>query len=245
MLYLCGVKPEHVTFDFKQFSVTDRGCGMKLGTDGVLLGAWTRMPGESTVRVCDAGAGCGIVALMLAQRHAALDITAVDIDAPSARDAAANFACSPWSGRLRAVCADITAGGCGEPFDMIVSNPPFFHTGERAPGASRAAARHADSLSADWLIEHAPGMLASGGSLTMIVPAADEERLVECAAFARMYPRRLCRVSSVEGKAPIRLLIELRPADGPVEISEMALRRADGPNSQAYVTLFKDFYLHL
>jgi len=251
-LYLCSVKFDDVTFELKTFSVTDRRCGMKLGTDGMLLGAWTRPPHPAARTVCDAGAGCGIVSLMLAHRFPQLDITAVEIDPGAVADAALNFGRSPWAPRLHSVCADITAsagiaasGQDTARVDMVVSNPPYFLTGERAPRAARATARHAGSLSPDWLVEHAAGLLAPGGSLSLIVPAADEDRLTECAAFARMYPRRICRVSSVEGKAPIRLLCEYRAADGPVETAAVSLRRADGTPTPDYIEMFHDFYLHL
>ncbi len=218
---------------------------MKLGTDGMLLGAWARVPHDVAVRACDVGTGCGIVALLLAHRYPGLDITGVDIDHSACCDAAVNFACSPWDDRLHSVCTDITEDMMGGGYDMVVSNPPYFHTGERAPGQARATARHADTLSADWLVEHAGELLASCGTLSLIVPATDEERLIERAAFARMYPRRICRVSSVEGKAPIRLLMELARTDGPTEVTTMALRHADGSPTADYIKMFKDYYLHL
>lgn len=215
---------------------------MKLGTDGVLLGAWARLPYPGASAAIDAGAGCGIVALMLAQRFPALTVTAVECDAGACADAADNFAASPWPGRLHlrhesfAVTTACT--------DMIVSNPPFFLTGEHAPRQSRAAARHADTLSPFTLIDSATSLLRPGGSLSFISPADQLDDIVEHAAFARLHLRRRCMVSTTETKPPRRILWEFGTADGPVEYTSLTLRCPDGSRHPDYITLCKNFYLN-
>lgn len=244
--YLCEVKDSVTdnndpTFRFKRFAVDDSRCGMKLGTDGVLLGAWARLPRPEAARALDAGAGCGIISLMLAQRFGHLDITGVEISSGACVDMEDNFKASPWHERLHAVCAPF--GTDAEPADMIVSNPPFFTSGELSPDGARAASRHAGTLSPTSLVASARSMLSPGGTLSMITPVDVEDALVCDAAFARIYPRRICRVFSRPGKPAVRLLWEFSTADGPIEYSEITLRGSDGAPTAQFHALCKDFYL--
>lgn len=245
--YICGVKDSHdtdpgPTFRFKRFAVTDRRCGMKLGTDGVLLGAWTRLPRHDASKAVDAGAGCGIISLMLAQRFGRLDITGVEISPDACADMEDNFSASPWHDRLHAACAPFgPSAGCA---DMIVSNPPYFTSGELSPDRARAASRHAGSLSPAVLVDSAREMLLPGGSLSMITPPEIEDALLCRAAFARMYPRRICRVFSRRGKSPVRILWEFSTDDGPLEHSALTLRADGGAPTPEFHDLCKDFYLY-
>lgn len=236
------MKYADTTFELKRFALTDTRCGLKLGTDGMLLGAWTRLP-AGTRRICDAGAGCGIIGLMLAQRYPSVEVDAVESQPGACADAALNFDRSPWASRLHVRCADVTA--LTGRYDALVSNPPYFTTGERAPEAARAAARHAGTLSPTWLVEHAHDLLVPGGSLSLIMPADREADIICRATFARMYPRRICRVHSRPGKGAVRVLLELRTDDGPIDTTSLMLREADGTPTADYIALFQDFYLKL
>ena len=131
-------------FRFKQFAVRQDRCPMKVGTDGVLLGAWAEVrPGDR--RMLDVGTGTGLIALMLAQRSAAR-ITAVDVDAECATQAAENFAASPWADRLDAVAVAVQRYDPVERFDLIVSNPPYYVDSLLSPDEGRNTARHAAGL---------------------------------------------------------------------------------------------------
>ena len=131
-------------FRFKQFAVRQDRCPMKVGTDGVLLGAWAEVrPGDR--RMLDVGTGTGLIALMLAQRSAAW-ITAVDIDVECATQAAENFAASPWADRLDAVSVAVQRYDPVEKFDLIVSNPPYYVDSLLSPDEGRNTARHAAGL---------------------------------------------------------------------------------------------------
>ena len=132
-------------FRFKRFSVCQQGCAMKVGTDGVLLGAWCALE-ASQRRVLDIGTGTGVIALMAAQRSAEARITAVDIDGECARRAAGNFAASPWGDRLEAVQADIRDFASGHTFDHIITNPPYFSSSLLPPDSGRRLARHCVAL---------------------------------------------------------------------------------------------------
>ncbi len=231
------------TFRFKQFAVSDRRCGMKIGTDGVLLGAWARMyriDGD----VVDVGAGCGLISLMLAQRYAyAQRICALEIDAGAYADLWANVAASPWSDRIECVEGDFRKfTGMA---DLIVSNPPFFATGHHSPDFSRALARHGGlGLSPITLIGFAKEHLAPEGRLAMIFPSEMLSDVEMEAALQRMELSRVCRVTTCHGKAPSRILAELSSTATTIEYSELAIYDVDRRFTAEYVALTNEFYLN-
>ena len=147
-------------FDFREFSIDDGGCGMKLGTDSVLLGAWFFREHTQARSVLDIGAGSGILSLMAAQLCPAAGITGVEIDSAAASAAGANFQASPWASRLEVVNADINTFGSTGAYQLIVSNPPYYSNGAVSTDDSRAGARHQNSLTFGNLLE-AVGRLRS------------------------------------------------------------------------------------
>ena len=148
-------------FRFKHFSVEQNRCAMKVGTDGVLLGAWVPVR-DTDRRVLDIGTGTGLIALMLAQRTAGARITALDVDPACAEQARENADASPWGGRIETVCAPVQAFGA-EPFDLIVSNPPFYDNSLPSPDAARTTARHTASLPFAELLDAVGRLLAPEG----------------------------------------------------------------------------------
>lgn len=223
-------------FRFKRFSVVNRLAAMKVGTDGVLLGAWTDITGAGLI--LDAGTGSGLIALMLAQRapHALID--AIDIVDDAVAEAAANIAASPWADRITACRADLLAYRPETRYDLIVSNPPFFNTTLRSPDDARALARHGDGLSFESLIAAAPPLLAADGRLAFISPADREDDIVCAAAMARMHVTRLTRVyTRLRAPSPTRLLwqLDMRPAP----LVTASLRVGDS----CYQALTGPFYL--
>ena len=158
-------------FRFKQFAVRQDRCPMKVGTDGVLLGAWAEVrPGDR--RMLDVGTGTGLIALMLAQRSAAR-ITAVDVDAECATQAAENFAASPWADRLDAVAVAVQRYDPVERFDLIVSNPPYYVDSLLSPDEGRNTARHAAGLPFGELAAAVVRLLAPGGSRAALSRSLD------------------------------------------------------------------------
>ena len=208
---------------------------MKVGTDGVLLGAWVSLRGDERTAL-DVGTGTGLIALMLAQRSAALTIQAIDIDPAAAEEAAANFAASPWATRLsaRAVSLQDFSGG---PFDLIVSNPPFFKASLKAPDAQRRAARHDDTLPPADLIAAAAQLLSPSGRLAVIYPPEEARAFVLEAEAAGLYLSRLTRVISVAGQAPKRHLMEFSRTPGMPAFDDLVI------GSPEYLSLTGDFYL--
>jgi tRNA1Val (adenine37-N6)-methyltransferase len=233
-------------FNFKQFAIANSASAMKVGTDGVLLGAWASGCG---LRILDIGCGTGLIALMMAQRFPAATVVGVEIDPAAASEAASNFSNSPWANRLQAIQGDIcqlSAEALGGRFDIIVSNPPFFANGIVSPEAARQQARHESALSLEKLLSVAANLLTDNGSFSVILPADREQDLKYQAVVSKLALVRLTRVTTVPRKPAKRLMAELRPsANSGCQEAALSIRGADGEFSQEYINLVKDFYLNL
>lgn len=237
------------TFTFKRFGICQSRCAMKVGTDGVLLGAWAPLDGVR--RVLDVGTGTGLVALMAAQRLAGADaafrVDAVEIDPEAAAQAADNVAASPWAGSVRVVCADFLGyepdGGGEVRYGVIVSNPPFFIDALRPPDGRRSQARHADTLPFRRLFAHAMRLLAPGGRVCVVIPAGLEGHVTEQAALEGLYPHRLVRVFTKPGKPCRRLLVAFAARLAPCLTEELYVEAEGGGYSAEYRALTGEFYL--
>jgi tRNA1Val (adenine37-N6)-methyltransferase len=202
-------------FRFKQFTVWHDRCAMKVGTDGVLLGASVRV--DSSRRVLDIGTGTGLVALMIAQRCQAADITAVEIVAEAAQQARSNVAESPWSDRIHVVESDFKEFATAERFDTIVSNPPYFSESLLPPDKHRTSARHTTELDYTTLLSHAAELLTADGEITLIIPTmilAEVERIGR--QFSLQSVRRLSVVTR-HGVEPKRTVVTLSFRNEPCE----------------------------
>lgn len=219
-------------FRFKQFAVSHEASAMKVGTDGVTLGAMAPARG----RVLDVGCGCGLIGLMLAQRGAD-NVVMIDIDPAAAGEAAANAAASPWASRVRILTMDFLLFDSVEPFDSIVCNPPFFATGQLAPDPRRAAARHEDLLPAEAFMARAAGMLSPGGTVCVILPPDRLDAWTFAAGIAGLNCVDICEILTKPSAPPRRVVATfVRDADG-------CTRRAMALNSPEYKTLTSAFYL--
>ncbi|MCR5050029.1 MAG: methyltransferase [Paludibacteraceae bacterium] len=248
-------------FQFKRFYVRHDRCAMKVGTDGVLLGAWAPVSGleetfahlpfaHSPLQILDVGTGSGLIALMVAQRCPSAHIDAIDIDADAVTQAADNFAQSPFSDRLTAARSSLQQWQADreQSYDLIVSNPPYFQNSLKNPDLGRKTARHTDSLSFEELIAHSVRLLAENGVLALILPAEAEGEMRTIASSAGLQLVRLTRVYSKESKPARRVLMafaNLHMAQPPFRIVEDALILEDdkGGRSAAYSELCKEFYL--
>lgn len=228
-------------FRFKQFEVDDGHCAMKIGTDGVVLGAWADCRESRTI--LDVGSGSGLIALMLAQRCNA-EITAIDIDDAACADAAANFAASPWHDRLRAIATPFDDYKPLSSPDLIVSNPPFFSEGQLSPDSERAAARHEASLNFESLIDYAAEYLAHGGRLEFIYQYGREDDIIYKAEMRRLKLRRICHLRQTSSRPWIRTMFSFDRIDGPIERSAITIRTNQGYTSE-FARLCRDYYLEL
>jgi len=227
------------SFRFQQFEVFHDRCGMKVGTDGVLLGAWVQ-PGKAN-RIFDVGTGSGLIALILAQ-HSKAEIVGIEYDAAAAKQASENILNSPWSDRIHIVHADFRTYSDGV-FDLIVSNPPFFQNALKAPALSRNHARHDVSLSYSELILNAAEMLSAEGRFAVILPMSGAPEFEELCWSAGLYPARRCEVSTIEGQEPKRILLEFIRQRLVTERTTMALGTPGNARSDAYSALTSDLYL--
>lgn len=229
-------------FSFKQFDVHDEACAMKVGTDGVLLGAWADVEGDSSI--LDVGTGSGLVALMVAQRNAKALITALDIEPGAVCQAVENVERSGWAGRISVVEGDVRSYSSEQKFDHIVSNPPYFADALHSPDSARTMARHTSSLSFDELVASAIRLLRAEGRLSVVLPteAASVFRRV---AFGRLHLTRLMDVATRCGDEPKRTLMEFRAtAATPMpRCRQMTIHAADGSYTEQYRRLTEEFYL--
>lgn len=229
-------------FQFKQFDVDDSACAMKVCSDSVILGAWFVPPHSHASRILDIGTGSGILALMCAQQCPQAVIEAVELDSEAAKCAASNFARSPWADRLCVTCSDFALHRPTHPLDLIICNPPYFATGEKAPQAQRAVARHQDGLSYNSLMQYAARHLTPDGHLGVVAPADLLDDIIMSATMARLNLRRILHVTSTPRKAPNRVYLDFSPTDGPMENQSMSIRKPDGSYTDDYINLVNPFY---
>ena len=238
------------SFRFKRFTIRNDKAALKVGTDAVLLGAaMTVSPDDSTL--LDIGTGTGVIALMVAQRllgeapHqkiAEMRIFAIDIDGPSAEEAAENFAYSPWASALTAIHTGLAGFKPERKFDCIFSNPPFYDNSLRNPDAREATARHTESLSYREIFAFSAEWLTPAGRLSLILPADQEVAILRTAASFGLYPFRIIRIKGAPRKPVKRIILEFSQTRG--QVTEESLTLQDGPyRSAQYAELTKEFYL--
>lgn len=231
-------------FQFKQFTVWHDKCAMKVGTDGVLLGAWASV--GNAERILDIGTGTGLVALMLAQRTTAdVAIVALDIDEMGVEQARENVERSPWSGRIEVLHEDFNAFQPAEKFDVIVSNPPYFVDSLASPDVQRNLARHNNSLTYVSLLKGVSEMLADDGSFTIVIPTDVSELVKELAADYALYASRQLFVRTKPGANPKRVLLTFTFHEQECRTEELLVELARHQYSEAYIALTRDYYLKM
>ena len=213
---------------------------MKVGTDGVLLGAWVSVR-PTDRRILDIGTGTGLIALMLAQRAAAASITGIDI--ASVDEARRNADASPWGDRLHFEQCPVQRFEA-EPFDLIVSNPPFFVESLRCPDAGRTQARHAVELPFEALRDALLRLLAPEGRYALVLPVAEAARF-EALCEGELHRLRRTEVRTTPRRAPKRVLLEgtRRPTAAPVCAALTIGTGAHETYTDEYRLLTRDFYL--
>lgn len=230
-------------FKFKQFTIHQSGCAMKVGTDGVLLGAWAAV---SDGKALDMGCGSGLIALMLAQRSKA-EVLGIDIEAGAAIQARENVAKSPWKDRVaieKISIQDFVALAKPKQFDTIVCNPPFFENSKEAPEYERTLARHAVRLNWKDLIHALEYLLTVDGVFSLIIPFDQARSFTEQAVKSGLFASRICHVVPRPGKNPKRCLLEFQKKEVPLVEDELFVELDKRHQySERYKKLTKDFYL--
>lgn len=230
-------------FKFKQFTINQERCAMKVGTDGCLLGSWVDL--SHTRRLLDIGTGSGLIAIMCAQRCDA-QITALEIDSDAAAQAVENSNNSPWGNRIDIINCDALSYNSNELFDTIVSNPPFFNSSLKCPDKARTFARHDDSLSHQDLFKKSAELLIDGGTLSVVIPNNLLDTWCNEALYKGLSTRRITHVHTLAHKPAKRVLIEfVKGAFTTPAINDFILESSPGCYSEEARELLRDFYLKI
>lgn len=229
-------------FRFKQFTICQDRTPMKVGTDGVLLGAWSNL--EEAATILDIGTGTGLIALMAAQRNPTAEIDALEIEAAACEQAWENIASSPWPQRVRVYLQALQNYHPDKLYDSIVCNPPFFVDSTPAPDQGRSLARHTHSLTHPELIEHVQRLLSLGGNFCVILPVIEAQQFVSYAEQFHLFPYRITYILPTPDKAPKRWLMEFRRNLSETKENELIIELSRHRYSPDYIDLTRAFYLY-
>ena len=234
-------------FNFKQFSVQQHKTAMKVGTDGVLLGAWCPIENNPN-SILDIGTGTGLIALMLAQRTTAQQIDALEIDEDAYEQATENFENSPWNDRLFCFHAglDEFVDDPEDEYDLIVSNPPFYSEDVKTDNEQRNLARFQDALPFEELVEAADLLLSENGIFAVIIPYKEEERFIDLCAELELFPIKMTRVKGSHTTPIVRSLLAFKRFElTTLTANELVVEINRHEYTDDYINLTQDFYLKM
>jgi tRNA1Val (adenine37-N6)-methyltransferase len=234
-------------FKFKQFTVEQDRCAMKIGTDSVLLGSWCPIDNNPN-SILDVGAGTGILSLMLAQRTNADQIDALEIDEEAYEQCVENFENSPWADRLFCFHAglDEFVEDPEDEYDIIISNPPFYAEDFKTDNSQRDLARFQDALPFEELIEAADLLLSENGIFAVIIPYKEEEKFIDLCAEFELYPVKVTRVKGSHKTPIVRSLLAFKRYELSVLLAdELVIEINRHEYTDVYINLTKDFYLKM
>ncbi len=231
-------------FKFKQFSIKQDKCAMKVGTDGVLLGAWA--PATRCKRILDVGTGTGLIALMLAQRSSA-NIDALEIDAGAAFQAKENIGNSPWHERISVKQGSFQeyAFFCPEKYDVIVCNPPYFISNLKSTDMKRNLARNSENLTLEELVENSVLIMGKDARLAVIIPYELKNRYQRILYKNKLTISRETTIKPFSDKSPVRVLVEAANTSSiPCVRNEISVKvNINGRYTNEYIELVREFYL--
>jgi len=236
----------HKPFVFKKFELKQGKCAMKIGTDAVLLGAWTSVENRP-FSILDIGAGTGVLALMLAQRSNAELIDAVEIDDQAYEQCVDNFEASPWGDRLFCYHASLEefVDEIEERYDLIISNPPFYSEDYKSDNSQRDLARFSDAMPFGHLVESASKLLSEAGIFSIIIPFKEETSFIELASSFKLFPNRILRVQGNVTSEFKRSLIEFSFRKSDIKTDTLIIETERHQYTEKYINLTKDFYLKM
>ncbi len=229
-------------FQFKQFTIYQDKCAMKVCTDACLFGSMLPVGAN---QVLDIGTGTGLLSLMLAQRDPGAVITAVELDEQAAQQAAENFSASPWKERLSLIHADIFSYKPPTEFDLIVSNPPFFENDLHSPNDTKNKAKHDTTFSLTQLLDVSEHYLASGGTLAVLLPHHRVDYFIDEARKRQLYLRKQALVKQTEKHGFFRGVLFFSREKTETVYSEMSIKDSLGNYTAGFSVLLKDYYLYL
>ena len=228
-------------FRFKQFTIHQDACAMKVGTDGVLLGVLADV--TSANNLLDIGTGTGLVSLMLAQRKPSLQIDAIEIDVDAAQQAQDNIAKSPWP-HIQVHCTPLQTYQPTTRYQLIVSNPPYFVNSLKNPNAERATARHTDSLSFQELLEGVDRLLQPTGQFWVILPHNEQKNFCQLAQEKELFAQQLIHIHSRANKPPKRIVMAFARTQTTAQEEHLIIEEEQRHHySAAFAQLTAPFYL--
>ena len=233
-------------FEFKQFSIQQERSAMKIGTDGVLLGAWVSIE-KNPESILDLGAGTGILSLQLAQRCFAEIIDAVELDVDAYEECVENFEASDWGDRLFCYHASVQqfASEIEDTYDLIISNPPFYSDDYKSDDLARNTARFTDTLPFNDLVLAVSQLLSKKGSFALILPRKEEEEFIRLASENGLFPNRICHVKGNSTSEVKRSLITFSFEKTETIFEELTIEISRHVYTKDYINLVKGFYLKM
>lgn len=238
-----------MAFQFKQFSIEQDRCAMKVGTDGVLLGAWATLT-NNPYSILDIGSGTGLIALMLAQRSNAEQIDAIEIDENAYEQCVENFENSSWGDRLFCYHASfqefVEEMHDEEQYDLIISNPPFYTSSYKSENEQRDLARFEDALPFEHLLQGSSLLLSEKGVFCVIIPFAEEENFISFAKQVDLYPFKISRIKGTPTSETKRSLIAFSKAKNNNPATDLlVIETSRHEYTQEYINLTREFYLKM
>ena len=233
-------------FRFKQFEVNQDKCAMKIGTDSVLLGAWTPLK-HKTFSILDIGAGTGVLSLILAQRNPAEIIDAIEIDNDAYEQCVENFEQSPWRDRLFCYHASLEefVEEIEDTYDLIICNPPFYSEDYKTDDSQRDLARFQDAMPFNHLLESISKLLSENGVFSVVIPFKEESNFINLASKVKLFPNRILHVKGNASSEIKRSLIEFSFRESETIIESLIIETERHEYTQDYFDLSKDFYLKM
>ncbi|OIQ30038.1 MAG: tRNA (adenine-N(6)-)-methyltransferase [Bacteroidetes bacterium MedPE-SWsnd-G2] len=233
-------------FKFKEFSVDQDRCAMKIGTDGVLLGAWSRVSHEPQ-SILDIGAGTGVIALMLAQRSQAEVIDGLEIDTEAYEQCVSNFEKAPWGDRLFCYHASLLefVEEIDDQYDLIVSNPPFYTEDFKSNNEQRDTARFSDAMPFEHLMYAVANLLSDTGKFAVVIPFKEEDKLISLGQQYGLTPNSIMRVKGSPTAEIKRSFIEFSFQEEKLSESELIIETSRHQYTEDYINLVKNFYLKM
>ena len=234
------------SFQFKQFTINQDRCAMKVGTDGVLLGAWATIS-HRPFSILDIGAGTGLIALMMAQKSDAQLIDAIEIDEDAYEQCVENFETSTWGDRLFCYHAglDEFVEEIDDKYDLIISNPPFYSEDTQSGDKQRDIARSNLSLPFEELLQSVSTLLSNEGKFNVIIPFKEQEKFITMASNFNLFPNRITQVKGSLTSEIKRSLLEFSFNEKSYTTSLLIIEKERHQYTDDYINLTKDFYLKM
>jgi tRNA1Val (adenine37-N6)-methyltransferase len=229
-------------FNFKKFSIHQNNAAMKIGTDGILIGAWVNI--SKKFKGLDIGSGTGIITIMLCQRNLNLELDSIELSQSAVMDAKINIENCNWSNRIKLFHQDLKDFHPDSNYDLIVSNPPYFKKSLQPSNSDRSKARHQNDLKLEDILKFSKQHLTKDGSLNIILPFEQKKEAIEFAKKHGLNAVRECAVYPKPNKAPHRILIEFSRTENKQMIKEsLVIEEAGRHNySEDYKKLTREFY---